>query len=269
MLQEMQIRNYSQRTVVSYLHCIERLSVYYRSSPELLSIEQIKSYLHYCVVKKQESASTLNQLISAVRILYVDVLHRIWEPIKLKRPRREKPLPVVLSTQEVSLLIECIKNLKHRTILIMAYSAGLRINEVRCLQPIDIDSDRMQIRVRNGKGKKDRFTLLSLKTLEELRVYYKLFRPRKYLFEGYVPGEPIHVRTIGHIFNRAVKLAGIDKAVSFHSLRHSFATHLLEQGTNLRMIQQLLGHNSLRTTSVYLHLSRFDPKQVVSPFDTL
>lgn len=269
MLQEMQIRNYSARTVVSYIHCIERLSVYYKRSPDLLSIEQIKSYLHYCVVDKKESASTLNQVISAIRMLFMDVLQRKWEPIKLKRPRGEKQLPVVLSTQEVSMLLEGVKNVKHRLILITAYSAGLRINEVRCLQPTDIDSDRMQIRVKNGKGKKDRYTLLSAKTLEQLRIYYKLYRPRKYLFEGRMPGEPMHVRMIGHIFNRAVKLAGIQKAVSFHSLRHSFATHLLEQGTNLRLIQQLLGHNSLRTTSVYLHLSRFDPREVVSPFDAI
>ncbi|HYI78204.1 MAG TPA: site-specific integrase [Chryseolinea sp.] len=269
MLQEMQIRNYSPRTVVSYVHCIERMSVYFNSSPELLSVEQIKSYLHYCVTKRRESASTLNQLISAVRILYTDVLQRQWEPLKLKRPRREKQLPVVLSTQEVSHLIGCVINLKHKMILAVAYSAGLRINEVRCLELTDVDSDRMQIRVRNGKGKKDRFTLLSTKTLDQLREYYKVFRPRKYLFEGYRVGEPIHVRTVGHIFNKALKLSGIKKEVSFHTLRHSFATHLLEQGTNLRMIQQLLGHNSLRTTSVYLHLSRFDPAQVVSPFDSL
>jgi len=269
MLQEMQIRNYSERTIVSYIHCIERLAVYYKCSPDLLSIEQIKSYLHYCVVNKQESASTLNQIISAVRIFFVDVLQRSWEPLKLKRARREKKLPVVFSTQEVSALIDSIKNVKHRSILITAYSAGLRVGEVGHLQPGDIDSDRMQIRVRNGKGKKDRFTLLSPKALDQLRVYYKQFCPRKYLFEGYTPGRPIHSRTIEHIFNMAVKGAGITKQVSFHSLRHSFATHLLEQGTNLRLIQQLLGHNSLRTTSVYLHLSRFDPKEVISPFDTL
>jgi integrase/recombinase XerD len=269
MLQEMQIRNYSERTIVSYIHCIERLSFHYKTSPDLLSLEQIKSYLHYCVVEKNESASTLNQIISAVRILYSDVLERAWEPIKLKRPRKEKQLPVVLSTQEVSLLIDSVKNVKHRLMLITAYSAGLRINEVRSLQVTDIDSDRMQIRVKNGKGKKDRFTLLSSKTLEQLRMYYKLFRPKKYLFEGNEPSKPIHVRTIGHIFERAVKSSGITKGVTFHSLRHSFATHLLEQGTNLRLIQQLLGHNSLRTTSVYLHVSRFDPKEIVSPFDVI
>ena len=137
------------------------------------------------------------------------------------------------------------------------------------LKPCDIDSDRMQIRVQSGKGKKDRFTLLSVKTLEVLRLYYQQFRPKNYLFEGYVSGQAISHRTIQKVFSDTVIKAGITKAVSFHTLRHSFATHLLEQGTNLRLIQQLLGHNSLRTTSVYLHLSCFDPKEVSSPFDNL
>ena len=139
MLQEMQIRNYSPRTVISYVHCIERMSAYFNSSPELLSVEQLKSYLHYCVTKRRESASTLNQIISAVRILYTDVLERQWEPLKLKRPRREKQLPVVFSTQEVSHLIGSVINLKHKMILAVAYSAGLRINEVRCLELTDVD----------------------------------------------------------------------------------------------------------------------------------
>jgi site-specific recombinase XerD len=235
----------------------------------LLSIDQVKSYLHYCVTERKEATSTLNQIISAVRILFVDVLHRDWEPLKLKRPRRDKKLPVVFSKQEITAFFKCIKNLKHQAIFITAYSSGLRISEVRLLKPVDIDSDRMQICVRNGKGKKDRFTILSAKTLEVLRVYYQKFRPHHYLFEGYVTGDPISHRTIQKVFTNAVVKAGITKAVSFHSLRHSFATHLLEQGTNLRMIQQLLGHNSLRTTSVYLHLSCFDPKDVSSPFDNL
>lgn len=269
MLQEMQIRNYSERSIRSYIHCLSRLSIYYNCSPDLLSIEQVKSYLHYCITEKQEATSTLNQIISAVRILFVDVLQRPWEQLKLKRPRREKKLPVVFSKQEIIAFLACIKNMKHKAILVTAYSSGLRISEVRMLKPSDIDSDRMQIRVRNGKGKKDRFTLLSVKTLEVLRLYYQRFRPKNYLFEGYLPGEAISHRTIQRVFTKAVIKAGITKAVSFHSLRHSFATHLLEQGTNLRLIQQLLGHNSLRTTSVYLHLSCFDPKEVSSPFDNL
>jgi integrase/recombinase XerD len=269
MLQEMRIRNYSERSIACYIHCLSRLSLYYKCSPDRLSLDQVKSYLHYCITEKQESTSTLNQIISAVKILFIDVLHRSWEPVNLKRPRREKKLPVVFSTEEMTAFFEGIKNLKHKSVFIVAYSSGLRLNEVRMLKPTDIDSDRMQICIRNGKGRKDRFTLLSKKTLEILRRYYQKFRPKKYLFEGRIPGEPMHPRTIQKVFMDAVLKSGITKDVSFHSLRHSFATHLLEQGTNLRLIQQLLGHNSLRTTSVYLHLSRFDPKDVSSPFDNL
>ena len=269
MVQEMQIRNYSERSIRNYIHCLSRLSLYHQCSPDLLSLEQVKSYLHYCVTEKQEGSSTLNQIISAVRILFVDVLHRPWEPLKIKRPRRDKKLPVVFSKEEITAFFAGINNLKHKAIFVTAYASGLRISEVRMLKPRDIDSDRMQICVRSGKGRKDRFTLLSIKTLELLRVYYKKFRPENYLFEGRICGEPISLRTIQKVFTDAVLKAGIAKAVSFHSLRHSFATHLLEQGSNLRMIQQLLGHNSLRTTSVYLHLSCFDPKDVSSPFDNL
>jgi integrase/recombinase XerD len=265
----MQIRNYSERSIQSYIHCLSRMSVYFNCSPDLLSIEQVKSYLHYCVTEKQDSTSTLNQIISAVRILFVDVLQRPWEPLKIKRPRREKKLPVVFSKQEILTFLMAIKNVKHKAIFVTAYSSGLRVSEVRLLKPSDIDSDRMQIRVDRGKGKKDRFTLLSAKNLEVLRQYYQRFRPQTYLFEGYHLGEPISQRTIQNVFTKSLIKAGITKAVSFHSLRHSFATHLLEQGTNLRLIQQLLGHNSLRTTSVYLHLSCFNPKDVRSPFDNL
>jgi site-specific recombinase XerD len=269
MLQEMQIRNYSERSIRNYIHCLSRLSLYYQCSPDLLSLDQIKSYLHYCITERKESISTLNQIISAVRILFVDVLHRPWEPLKIKRPRTEKKLPVVFSKEELTAFFAGLRNLKHKSIFITAYSSGLRINEVRMLKPKDIDSDRMQICIRHGKGGKDRVTLLSKNTLEILRLYYQKFRPEKYLFEGRICGEAISLRTIQKVFQNAVLKAGIKKDVSFHSLRHSFATHLLEQGTNLRLIQQLLGHSSLRTTSVYLHLSCFDPKDVSSPFDNL
>ncbi len=166
--------------------------------------------------------------------------------LAIKRSRKEKKLPAIFSKQEITLLLSHVKNIKHKSIFITAYSAGLRINEVRMLKPKDIDSDRMQILADNGKGNKARLTLLSPNVLIQLRDYYKMYRPIKYLFEGYVPGSPISTRTIQKVFFDCVKKSGITKAVTFHSLRHSFATHLLEQGANLRLIQQLLGHHSLR-----------------------
>jgi site-specific recombinase XerD len=269
MLQEMQVRNYSACSIRNYLHGINGLAVYYKCSPDLLSVDQVKTYLHYCITERQVSTSTLNQIISAVKILFADVLQRAWEPVKLKRPRRDKKLPIIFSKQEIITFLGVVKNIKHKALFVTAYSSGLRISEVRMLKPGDIDSDRMQIRVVNGKGKKDRFTVLSPKTLDMLRRYYHVFRPKHYLFEGSHVGEAISVRTILNVFSKSLMKASITKEVSFHSLRHSFETHLLELGTNLRLIQQLLGHNSLRTTSVYLHLSCFNPKDVHSPFDNL
>lgn len=269
MYQEMLVRNYSPRTIRTYIGLISRLSHYYQCSPEHLSISQVKRYLFYCINERHFSTGTINQIISAVKILFADVLGRKWEPLKIRRPRKEKKLPVIFSKEEVAKLIECVKNRKHRAILSTAYSTGMRLNEVRMLGLHDIDSDRMQVRVQNGKGKKCRMTLLSPKVLQQLRQYYKGYRPEKYLFEGRNEGEPISARSIQVFFKNSVKRSGITKPVTFHSLRHSFATHLLEQGANLRMIQELLGHSSLKTTSVYLHLSNFDAGMVSNPFDNL
>lgn len=267
MLQQMQLRNYSPQTISVYISSIVCLSRYYHRSPDQLSNEQIKDYLHDCIVNKHQSVSCINQTISALKILLVDVLGRKWESYQLPRPRREKKLPVIFSRQEVSTLLNAVTNLKHKAIISLAYASGLRLNEVRMLKPEDIDSQRMQIRVCNGKGNKMRMVLLSSTALNLLRLYYKKFRPETWLFEGLIPEHPIHQRTIEHQFHKYVIKAGIKKNVCFHSLRHSFATHLLEQGTNLRIIQQLLGHHSLKTTSVYLHLSSVDMATVLSPLD--
>lgn len=175
----------------------------------------------------------------------------------------------MLSKEEMALLLGGFTNIKHKAILSTAYATGLRLEELLMLEFSDIDGDRMQVRVKKGKGKKGRMSILSVKLLEQLREYYKVFKPVKYLFEGAKKGEPISRSSIQAIFKKGVKQAGITKPVHFHCIRHSFATHLLEAGTNLRMIQQLLGHSSLKTTTIYLHLSRFDPKQVPNPLDSL
>lgn len=161
MLQQMQLRNYSPRTIECYISSIISLSRYYHCSPEQLSPEQIKAYLHYCIIDQHLSVSTINQLISALKILLVDVLGRTWEKFNIPRPRREKKLPVIFSRQEIITLLNTVTNLKHKAIISLAYASGLRLNEVRMLKPEDIDSQRMQIRVRNGKGNKMRMVLLS------------------------------------------------------------------------------------------------------------
>jgi integrase/recombinase XerD len=268
-LQYMQLKNYSARTVHSYCDCLAKLSAYYKKPPDVITSQEVADYLHRLLQKRQSSASTLNQYISAYKVLMEGVLKQPWQGIKIPRPRREKRLPVVLSKEEIGQILAHIKNLKHRTIIALAYSTGMRLNEVKHVRLTDIDSDRMQIRIAFGKGKKDRYTMLSLKLLTLLRDYWKWYRPEKFLFEGHKKGTPIGTTTIQSLFAESRKKAGIQKEASFHTLRHSFATHLLEQGTNLKVIQALLGHSSLKTTSIYAHLINFSPASVTSPFDSI
>jgi site-specific recombinase XerD len=247
------------------LHSLED---YHNISVDEISIDQVKDFLQYVIETKKVSVSYINQVISAVKILQHDVLGNEWEPIRIKRPRRVQKLPVVLSKEEVKSLIETTRNLKHRAILAVIYSAGLRISELTSLQPSDIDSDRKQIRVL-GKGNKYRYTLLSENMLVMLRIYWRAYRPVRYLFEGQKKGQPVSASTIQQVFKNGCKKSGIKKPASVHCLRHSFATHLLESGVNLKIIQSLLGHSSLRTTSIYLHVTRFDPASIRSPFDEI
>jgi site-specific recombinase XerD len=269
MLHYMQLKNYSNRTIDTYLTCISNLSKYYKRTPENINSEEVKEYLYDLIQNKKSSVSIINQIISAYKVLMTGVFEKEWIPIKLPRPRREKKLPVVFSKEEVFDIIEHTRNLKHRSIIAIAYSSGLRLDEVRRVKLTDIDSSRMQIRVSNGKGNKSRYTILSKQVLELLREYWQYYRPKFYLFEGRQKGEPISQRTIQDLFHQRMKAAGIRKPASFHTLRHSFATHLLEQGTNLRIIQALLGHTSIKTTTIYTHLQNFDPASITSPFDRL
>ena len=264
----MQSRNYSSRSIGTYMHMLNDLEEYHNISIDEVSIDQVKDFLQYCIAERNFSTSYVNQVISAVKILQKDVLGKEWDPIKIKRPRRPKKLPVVLSKEEVKSMIETTRNLKHRAILAMIYSAGLRISEVTYLRPSDIDSDRRQVRVL-GKGNKYRYTLLSENSLDMLRIYWRAYKPVQYLFEGQKQGQPISRESIQSIFRQACKRTRINKPASVHSLRHSFATHLLESGVNLKIIQSLLGHSSLRTTSIYLHVTRFDLASIRSPFDEI
>jgi site-specific recombinase XerD len=269
MHRELQFRNYSPRTIQSYLTALSVLSKHFSTSPENVNSEQLKDYLQHKADQKIASPSTINQIISAYKILQVDILGKDWASFRIKRARINKRLPIVLSREEISQILDVTRNLKHRSILTMTYSAGLRLNEVRHLKISDIDSDRMQIRVEQGKGKKDRYTILARSTLELLREYYRKHHPKDYLFPGYPPQNPISESTIQVIFKKAMHQTGISKKAYFHCLRHSFATHLLEQGTNIRIIQQLMGHASIKTTMIYLHVAVVDAVSVTSPGDTL
>jgi len=269
MVREMEIRNYSPRTIKTYISLLVRISQYYKQCPSQLSADQLKDYLGYLVRVKGQSIASINQTISAVKILVQDVAGRPWEEVKIKRPRKSHYLPDVLSLEEVMNMLEHTPNIKHKTILAVLYSAGVRRDELLQLKPRDIDSKRMMIRVRSGKGNKSRDTLLANNTLALLRKYFSMAHPRPtvYLFEGFKAGVPYSATSVSNIVKRAVKRAGISKDIHVHSLRHAFATHLLEQGANLKVIQKLLGHTSLRSTMVYLHLARVDSTTVQSPID--
>ena len=264
----MRYRNYSAYTIKHYCDSLIRLSKYYNQSPETLTRDQFMEYLYYLVEERQVSTATLNQLISAYRILLVDVLRREWVDFNIKRPIQDKKLPVVLSQEEVKRILDSITNLKHRTCISLIYSCGLRLNELCNLKVSDIDSDRMQIHIRSGKGSKDRYVMLSEKILLMLREYWKVYRPKVYLFDGATKGTAISRRTVQHTFSEAVANSGIHKQPCIHTLRHSFATHLLENGANLIAIQKLLGHSNVKTTTIYTHLQS-SPASIKSPFDDL
>lgn len=268
MLQEMQFQNYSPRTIATYLSCISRLSKHYNQSPEKIGIDAVKSFLHHSIMGGC-SVSFVNQTISAVKLLHEGVLKKKWEPLSIKRPKREKKLPIILSQSEVKSIVEALANIKHRSILILGYSAGLRISEVTNLKVNHIDSKRMQIRVVGAKGKKDRYTILSKSALNLLREYYKVYQPKDWLFTGLNPAKKYSTTSIQRILVKAALKSGVNKKVSYHTLRHCFATHLLEQGTNVQIIQYLLGHSHMSTTSRYLHVQQYRLDQVVSPLDAV
>ena len=266
-IREMEIRNYSARSIRSYVCMLANAARYYHRSPDELSIEEIKKYLQYCTLDRGLSVSTINQTISAFKILFQDVLGKPWEKIKIKRPRKNRHLPDILSREEVAKMLRLTNNPKHKAIIAVLYSSGVRREELLNLKIRDIDPDRMLIRVRNGKGNKSRDTLLAQNALELLRSYYRGYHPSEYLFESYRAGTAYSGTSVIKVVQRAVQRAGITKNIYPHSLRHTFATHLLEQGTNLKVIQKLLGHASLRSTMIYLHLARTDYTDVKSPFD--
>jgi site-specific recombinase XerD len=255
MICEMRVRNYSERTVNSYLSTLTSLSRYFNSTPEKLSSDQVKEYAYHLIHEKKLSPATINQLISAWKILQVDILKKNWEEIYLKRPRIERKLPHVLSQSEAQALINAPINLKHKTILKLAYASGLRRSELLNLKPSDIDSSREVLRVVNGKGKKTREVPIHKSVISLLREYFIQYRPQIYLFEGWKPGKAYSPTSFSKILQRSAQEIGLRKKVYPHLLRHTFATHMLERGINIRRLQMILGHNTLKTTSIYLHLA--------------
>jgi integrase/recombinase XerD len=232
--------------------------------------DDIETYHRYRVTVDKVGFSSFNQSTCALRFFYRTCLGKTdWTIARMPYQRKRQTLPEILSPEEIVAIFGACHNLKHKTLLMTSYSGGLRLGETLGLLPSDIDSTRMMIRVEQGKGRKDRYLMLSPTLLAALRIYWKTFRPVRWLFEGRIKGQPLSPSTAEKIFTNAAGRAGIAKGVSFHSLRHAFATHLLEGGTNIRVIQMLLGHQSLTTTQVYTHVARTYVNATTSPLDRL
>ena len=266
---ELKLKGYSKETCKAYIAHIKRLTDYFDKDILELSSEDIKEYLVNILDVQGKSHSNANQAISAIKILFTDVVKSPKVINKLPRPKKEKKLPNILGKEEVYKLLDAVENLKHKAILVLTYSAGLRVSEVVRLKPEDIDSERMLMHIRQAKGKKDRYTILSEAALIELNNYINKYRPEKWLFQGEKDDRHLTERSVQKVFEKACGKAEIVKDVSVHSLRHAFATHLLEGGTDLRYIQELLGHQSSKTTEIYTHVSEKGIRCIQSPLDRL
>lgn len=256
LIEDLRIRNYSEKTVEIYVRCVSEFAKHFGQSPEALEEGEIREYQRYLVEEKKASWAFFNQSVCALRFLYRKTLQKDWLVEHIPFAKREKRLPEVLGLEEVSRLFANVRALKQRTILQTIYGAGPRLMEALNLQPGDIDSQRMVIRIQQGKGRKDRYVTLSPTLLKTLREYYKGYRPKgTWLFPNRNGDQATHPTTVQRACSRAARAAGLGKRVTPHTLRHSFATSLLEEGTDLRTIQILLGHGSLNTTAIYLHIA--------------
>ena len=263
---ELLIRKYSRSTTKTYLHYNTELLKYSGKTPDQISQEDITRFLSTIIKEKNLSASTVQITLNALKFFYGQVLKKNFV-YDITGPKRDKKLPVVLSKDEVLTILNCIQNLKHKTIIMLIYSAGLRLNEAITMKKSDIDTDRGVINIKCAKGRKDRTTLLSETFRNLLETYLDVYHPENWLFPGQEKGSHISGRSVQHIFQQALIKSNIMKEVTVHSLRHSFATHLLEQGIDIRYIQELLGHQSPNTTMIYTHVSRNILGRIKSPLD--
>ncbi|RYJ51096.1 integrase [Flavobacterium petrolei] len=268
--QWMRSKRYSESTINTYSEVLKSFLVFYREKPVAsINNEDVIIYNNEYILKNKLSASYQNQTVNAIKLFFMTVRETKIEVDKIHRPKRAKLLPNVLSKEEIKLILDAHSNIKHKMMLSLIYSCGLRCGELLALQPVHIDSQRNIVLLKNAKGQKDRIVPLSPKILDMLREYYSLYKPKKYLFEGQVAGVPYDSRSLQQVLKQALHKVHLTKPATLHWLRHSYATHLLESGTDLRYIQELLGHNSSKTTEIYTHVSTKSIQQIKSPFDDL
>ena len=267
MIRELELKRRPEKTIKAYVRAVADLSRYVGRSPERIEVEEIRDFLHYLITERKVAFSTCNQKMCGIRFFYREVLGR---EVELRVPaRRSGRLPEPLSRQEIERLLEAARNPKHRVIVMTAYATGLRVGELVKLRLEDIHSDRMLIRVNQGKGRKDRYTLLSPRLLDELRQYWRAYRPRPWLFLNRKGDDHLPEGTAQGAYDTLKERAGVIHGHGIHSLRHSFATHLLEAGVDLVTIQRLLGHARLSTTTIYLHVMETRISSLQSPCDLL
>jgi len=268
MQKDIELRGLSSSTKKVYLREVIKFINYYKKHPEEINTQQIKDYLYYIKQKYPKSTSTLVQVYSAIKFFYIMTLGKQWDQ-SIKCYKRKKKFPSVMSIDEIKLFLNSTPNIKYKAIFSLIYSSGLRISEAVKIKIKDINSKDMRIFIRDGKGGKDRYTILSKTTLKILKEYWKVYRPTEWLFPNRYSRKPMNRRSINRVFIQIKNNIRINNAVTVHTLRHSFATHLLEGGVDIRKIQVLLGHSSIRSTLIYLHISKREMQKVVSPLDMI
>jgi len=270
MKEDLLLKAYSPNTMRSYLRCARHFAKHHMRSPEEMGAQEVRDFLLHLVRDRQASPATLDMYVSALKFLYNVTLKRPEVVKGISHPKRPKTLPVILSPEEVLQIFAAIRSVKHKAIIATAYAAGLRISEVCGLRITDIDSQRKRIHVRSGKGKKDRYVMLGESLLTLLRQYYQNVRPQGvFLFPGHDPQRPLCTTAVSQVLRKVVRQMGLTKKVSMHTLRHCFATHLLEAGVDIRILQVLLGHSSIRTTQRYTQITDRLLQKLVSPLDMI
>ena len=269
MIKEMSLRRFSPKTQKSYLSSVTGLARYFKLSPEKINKQMIEEYMLHVIQDRKLKWGSCNTILVGLRFFYIKMLGLDSLFINIPINKKGSVLPEILSTDELERLFTVMTNQKHRTLLMTAYAAGLRVSELVNLKLADIDSKRMMIRVHQGKGRKDRYTILSKRLLKELRIYWKMYSPNLWLFSGRNPEQPLPSGTAQKIYYDAKERAGITKGKCIHTLRHCFGTHLLEAGVDLRTIQMLMGHSNIKTTIIYLQLSKKHLSSTQSPLDLL
>ena len=270
MREDLLLKAYSPHTQNSYLRCARHFASHYMRSPQEMGEKEVRDFLLHLIRDRKASPATQDMYVNALKFLYTITLKRPEVVKDISHPKRPHTLPVILSPEEVLRIFEAIRSVKYKAIIATAYAAGLRVSEVCGLRIADIDSQRMRIHVRAGKGKKDRYVMLGESLLVLLRQYYQAARPKgEYLFPGQKPQRHLTTTAVNKVLRQVIAATGLSKRVTMHTLRHCFATHLLEAGTDIRILQVLLGHSSIRTTLRYTHITDRLVQKLVSPLDMI